>query len=150
MHFFKTQRKFKDDQDEIEYIVKIIMNLPEEKDRSKTTSSPEKNTRPREKSCKDPLEQSLYLINYETLDEGLGKKQEILEETHDFSVISKENENHEGEEWSVYKDENEKNKEIISRNEKEEVKIQDELNDQKMKDKESGFGKKKYLKSLNF
>lgn len=105
MNFFSKQRRFRSDHEEIEYVVNIIMNLPEEKERSKTTFSPEKNQnpRPRDSSCKEPLEQSLYMMNTVL--------EEKKEENPDFSVISKENNQTGPEEWSLYKEERDKEKE---------------------------------------
>ena len=104
MNFFNKQRRFRTDHEEIEYVVNIIMNLPEEKERSKTTFSPEKNQnlRPRDSSCTEPLEQSLYMMNTVL--------EEKKEENPDFSVISKENDKTGPEEWSLYKEERDKDK----------------------------------------
>ena len=104
MNFFSKQRRFRTDHEEIEYVVNVIMGLSEEKERSKTTFSPEKheNIRPRDSSCKEPLEQSLYMMNTVL--------EEKKEENTDFSVISKENDKNGPEEWSLYKEERDKDK----------------------------------------
>lgn len=80
MNFFTKQRKFRTEVEEIEYVVDIIMNLPENR-QSKNPLHNEQIDRQKDLSCKTPLEVSLYVANNDVLECSV-KKGEICYKNH--------------------------------------------------------------------
>lgn len=98
MNFFARQRRFKDDAEEIEYVVNIIMNLPEkERCKTATISRSLEPQRSRDLSCTLPLEYSLMdsIKNEENNNEIQNKNEQNKPEEIESNNNEKENSSYE-------------------------------------------------------